>query len=77
MSESPVPVIPEHRPVALPTAREGETLAKIRERAESEIADAKAGEHYHAEINNGAGLMAEKTRRFAWETVLRLAGASS
>lgn len=53
------------------------TLAKLAEHAEQEIADAKAGEEYAAEVNNGGALMAEHARRFAWETVARIAGGQA
>lgn len=53
-----------------------EALQAIRDRARSEIADAKEGEHYHAEVNNGAGLAAEQSRRRAWEAVVRALDAA-
>jgi len=62
--------------VAGSPVHEDERLTKLRDRARLEIADAKAGERYHAEVNDGVGLASEQARRFAWEMVLRLAGES-
>jgi hypothetical protein len=65
------------RPVAGSPVHEDERLTKLRERAQLEIDDAKCGEGYFAEVNDGVGLASEQARRSAWETVLRLAGESS
>lgn len=64
-------------PVAGSPVHEDERLTKLRGRAQLEIDDAKCGEGYFAEVNDGVGLASEQARRSAWETVLRLAGESS
>lgn len=62
--------------VAAEAGRVREALQAVSERAKAEIADAKEGEHYHAEVNNAAGLAAEQSRRSAWESVVRALDAA-
>ena len=49
--------------------RDRQTLAKLRDRADQEIADAKQGEWFAGETNDGRMLAREQQRRGIWETV--------